>query len=593
MKKRILWVGLSFLLVASLVLASCAEAAPGEQEEEEEEEEEELEWVEGAGGMMVPEPGVPVYGGTVTWLANWIQIEAETVGIKFDMADHAATRCYHDAYIENLYTPADIEKYGPRGTGEWDYLGTNLVPEMYCGNGLATSWEVYADKQIWHLREGVMWTGNELIGMEPREFTAYDAEFAINRWLTHPEAFVKESFFDEAVATDKYTLQVNTNRFDPAVTIWHYVFFGIQPEEVVDADAHDWRHQTGTGPFILTNYVEDSALTYKRNPNYWDTTFIDGVEYEIPFIDKLVLPIMLDESTQIAAIRTGELDYIARVFMKYKDTLETSCPDLLMGKYIFDNEIKMPLRCDRPPFDKVEVRRAMYQATDLQTVAEAVYTEGELYSYPTSSAGGAWTPPEERSAIAQKLYDYDPVEAKRMLADAGYPDGFDVTLSLPAGEIEFEDIGAMIVDMWAKVGVTVTLNVVETAALHSAVGAYDYGDAYLSGWGGTPDILSHVGRLTDEGSANRVLLQDPYIDEKYVEAASTIDYAERVALAIPLNLYALEQAPMIGFCSPIGFHVWWPWLRNYWGELDAGHLNPIPMIARLWVDEDMKDDLGF
>jgi len=370
------------------------------------------------------------------------------------------------------------------------------------------------------------------------------------------------------------------------------VFFGIQPEEVVEADAHDWRHQTGTGPFILTNYVEDSALTYKRNPNYWDTTEVDGVEYEIPFIDTLVFPIITDESTQIAAIRTAELDYIGRVFYKYKESLEASSSDLIMGKYIFDNEIKMPLRCDRPPFDKVEVRRAMWQATDLQTICESVYSEGELYSYPVSSVGVTWTPPEERPAIAQKLYDYDPDEAKRMLADAGYPDGFDVTLSLPAGEIEFEDIGAMIVDMWAKVGVNVTLNVVETAALHAAVGAFDYGDAYLSGWGGTTSPLGHIGRLTDEGSANRVLLHDPYIDEKYVEAAGTIDYDTRMALSKDLAMYVLEQAPMIGFASPIGFHVWWPWLRNYWGELDAGHLNPIPMIARLWVDEDMKAEMG-
>lgn len=102
-----------------------------------------------------------------------------------------------------------------------------------------------------------------------------------------------------------------------------------------------------------------------------------------------------------------------------------------------------------------------------------------------------------------------------------------------------------------------------------------------------------MGRLTDEGSANRVLLQDSYLDEAYVEASGTVDYEERLALAKELNLYALEQAPMIGFASPIGFHVWWPWLRNYWGELDAGHLNPIPMIARLWVDEDMKVDLGY
>ena len=577
MRKRILWLGLSFLLIVALVLSSCGEAEPGEQEEEEEEEEEE------AG---------PKYGGTITWLANWVQIEAETVGIKFDMADHAATRCYHDAYIENL-RGGDIEKYGPRGTGEWAFLGTNYVPDMYCGNGLAESWELGATEQIFHIRPGVMWTGNETIGMEPREFTAYDAEYSINRWLDSPTAFVKETWYEDVTALDKYTLKITLKYYNSDAFYWQNIFFGMQPEEVVEADAHDWRHQTGTGPFILTDYVEDSALTYKRNPNYWDTTEIDGVEYEIPFIDTLVFPIITDESTQVAAIRTAELDYVGRVFYKYKDSLEASSPDLIMGKYIFDNEIKMPLRCDRPPFDKVEVRRAMWQATDLQTICDAVYSEGELYSYPTSSVGAAWTPPAERSAIAQKLYDYDPDEARQMLANAGYPNGFDVELSLPAGQIEFEDIGAMIVDMWAKVGVTVTLNVVETAALHAAVGDYDYGDAYLSGWGGTTGEFSHSGRVTDNGTANNVRLHDAYIDEMWPKGTQTPNYEERLAIAKELNLYVLEQAPMIGFCSPIGFHIWWPWLKNYYGELDAGHLNPVPMIARMWVDEAMKAEMGY
>jgi len=584
---------MSFLLVASLVLASCAKeevVTPGEQEEEEEEEEE----------VVVPTAAVgeePQYGGTVTWLCNWIQIEAETVGIQFDLGDHNAVRCVHHAYTEDLVSPGDIEKYGPRGSGEWPFTATNVVPPRYCGQGLAESWEITANTEIFHIRPGVMWAANPYIGFEAREFTADDAAFSINRWLNDPNAFVKQSWFDNAVAIDRYTLQVNLNTFNQDAIIWHYVFFGMYPPETVTTpgfNPHDWRTTVGTGPFILTDYVEDSQLTYKPNPNWWNnTTTINGKEYTIPFIDKLIYPIVTDESTQIAAIRTAKFDAIDRVFYKYKDTLQASCPDLVFGKYIFDNEIKMPLRCDRPPFDKVEVRRAMYQATDLLAIAKAVYEEGELYSFPVSSAGEAWTPPEERSAICQKLYDYDQVEAKRMLAEAGYPDGFTVTLSLPAGQIEFSDIAAMVVAMWAKVGVTVNLKVVETTALHAAVTAYDYGDAYLSGWGGTAGAVSHASRVSDAGTSNDNRLHDPILDKALVSAMSEVDYDTFITKAKALNLYVLEQAPTIGFCSPIGFHCWWPWLKNYWGEVDAGHLSPIAMIDRLWVDQDLKEEMGY
>ena len=123
-------------------------------------------------------------------------------------------------------------------------------------------------RQVFHIRKGVMWTGNERIGIAPREFTAYDAEFAIKRWLNHPEAFVKSSWYDTAniKATDKYTLVVPLLWYNSSAFEWHRFFFGIQPEEVVKAGATDWRNQTGTGPFILTNYVEDGYLAvYDRS----------------------------------------------------------------------------------------------------------------------------------------------------------------------------------------------------------------------------------------------------------------------------------------------------------------------------------------
>ena len=81
----------------------------------------------------------------------------------------------------------------------------------------------------------------------------------------------------------------------------------------VDADA--WDSAVGTGPFILSKYVEGAYVMYDRNPDYWLTTTIDGKEYELPFIDTVIYPIIPDESTQIAALRTAQLDWWPRVPM--------------------------------------------------------------------------------------------------------------------------------------------------------------------------------------------------------------------------------------------------------------------------------------
>ena len=87
--------------------------------------------------------------------------------------------------------------------------------------------------------------------------------------------------------------------------------------------------------------------------------------------------------------------------------------------------------------------------------------------------------------------------------------------------------------------------------------------------------------------------KDPYLLEEYLRVASTIDSAERTAGWKALGLYYLEKATHIGFAQPAGLNAWWPWLKNYYGEIDVGHLNSAPMMARLWIDEDLKAELGY
>ena len=215
-----------------------------------------------------------------------------------------------------------------------------------------------------------------------------------------------------------------------------------------------------------------------------------------------------------------------------------------------------------------------------------------MYSFPANEVSAGWTPPEERPASANELYDYNPTKAKQMLAAAGYPDGFEVKLSLPAGEIDMEDMGAMLVEMWSKVGVKVNLNPVETAALHKAIGDYSYGDAYLSGYGGDVDEMAHIPRMTSHGDANPSRVNDPYLEEMYPKVSAIVDYDERIGKSKEVVLHALEQVYQIGMPAALGYHCWWPWLQNYYKELDAAHLNPCPMIARIWIDEGMKAEMG-
>ena len=175
---------------------------------------------------------------------------------------------------------------------------------------MAESWDITPSKITFHIRPGVMWTGNTNIGMEPREFTAYDAEFSLNRTMTGYTAAGKGAYeyIETITAPDKYTLVVETNSYnaDWSFHLGYGWLAPIIPEEVVEAGPNTWQNATGTGPFIITDHVEDSQATYERNPNYWETTTINGKVYQLPFIDKLVTPVITDISTRVAALRTGQ-----------------------------------------------------------------------------------------------------------------------------------------------------------------------------------------------------------------------------------------------------------------------------------------------
>ena len=149
--------------------------------------------------------------------------------------------------------------------GAIDNLGGDALTWLtrtmgYGGNiasiGLAESFELLPDKQIFYLRKGIMFTGNENIGMAPRELTAYDVEYSVKRILNHPRSWIHgQPWYDvEGIkAVDKYTVEFPYAQYNSQVLMWHPVFFAVQPEEVINAGANDWRNQTGTGPFILTN----------------------------------------------------------------------------------------------------------------------------------------------------------------------------------------------------------------------------------------------------------------------------------------------------------------------------------------------------
>ncbi len=607
MKKKILWLGLSFLLVAALLLASCGKAEPGEQEEEEEEEEpvgeqeEEEEEEEPVGQQEEeeeeeePAVGVPQYGGTYTV----IYFATEDAGSADVQTQHWPALAYSGNVLERPMR-GDYEKYGPRGTDEYDFGPHPFLPMEFLTGALAESWDVAPDRLTFHVRPGIYWTGKSINPvMERREYVADDLVFNLRRFLQLPYAasiaglgFIKTPYEESIYAVDKYTVVVELARFHSDWWLGLGTFataYNMAPE-TVEAGPEEWENIVGTGPFYITENVHGSHLGYARNPDYWRTSIINGVEYELPFIDELIMPFIPDESTRMAALRTGVLDACLTVDSMPASGLDMTAPDMLSAELSSGDVHIIALRLDRPPLDDINVRRALMMATDQELIFETIFDGvGELYAFPLAKGISGYIPLEELPPATRELFEYNPVKAKQLLADAGYPNGLDVVIEIgPTGWWPLT--AEMLVPMWEKIGIRTELIVHEGVALSSIM--MDMRNEMIMIRHCQPLAATNFAEvmLTD-GYINLPHYSNQYYDELVKQAFATVDSDERLPMLEELFLLTLEEVAFIPFGMQSNYVYWWPWVKNYYGERNVGC---VTLTAEtLWIDQKLKAEMGY
>ncbi len=600
MRKRILWMGLSFLLVAALVLTGCP--APVEEVEEEEEEEEEVEEEveeEEEEEEVEVEVGAPQYGGIMTtYDLNGNICLSDPPSPNVALGHYASTQ-FLKAWVDNPFV-GDFIKYGPRGTGEYDFQLVGGVPEEYMTGTFIESWEVYDDKMVWTVKTDppVWWHDNPYLGFdfEGRPVTAEDV-------LADLEYFASTSKggprFEELAITDMYV------EGDSVVMEWdqfnvNWVFLigtedraVMTPPEMEVGDRLDtWDCYVGTGPWMFKEYVIGSHMELVRNPNYWDTTTIDGVEYEIPFMDGVILMIIPDAATYTAALRTGQIDYCWRLAYVYWADIEQYAPEI-QSKQVAASATHLRINWQSPPLDNVEIRRALAIGTDRWALAAMEDTEHmDPHAYPVSPHYPAvYLPLEELPARNAELYTYDPDKAKQMIIDEGYPDGFDIRIQTSPVAFEIEK-AALLKDQWTQIGVNVTIETFEQVTWRQNMYDHIFDLSVVSGGAGQ-ELYNQLMTHTTPHWTNWSGIADPVYDDMVHDMAITIDADERMAIAREAYLYMHERVPAIDLNQTLGGHFWWPWIKNYYGEGNIAEKVFHPVLAHSWYDQDLKASMGY
>ena len=616
MKKKFLGLGLSFLLVASLVLASCAEEEVVVDEDEDEVVDEDgvvdVDEDEDEDEVVAPPVGEPQRGGTLTYFYM-------SQGDPTTYDTHKAlwpSMVFSTPVLDGLIV-GDVDQYGPvRGTGAYTFPTWDDIPLTYSKGGLVESWDVTPERILLPVAPGVLWAayGKEHI-MPVRELTAEDLVWSIHHFIDEGSAegapgwlWTENGGFIDSVYADGDTLVVETSRFDVRWKHWFAAGWCCEymPPEIFapGIDVADWMNLIGTGAFMVKEHVLGSYMAYARNPTYWDTAIIDGKEYEIPFIDELIYAIIDDESTRIAALRTASVDIDFGISAVYEETLAQNEPELV--KYVdLAKPLVMALNMQSEVLSNRDVRRALIMAVDRETVNRATWGPGgDWNTFPIGSDyPDAYTPFDELPLSTQEMLTYDPVEARHILALAGYPEGeeaFELTCLLSAGNVAEEDVASMIKAYWEAIDVTLTLRTVEgpvyTTMTYSTPleERSDNYDCVLQSDAG------HVGPMAGLTNAfhpaevsNLANFVDEYFTTQMDYALTVMDEAERDAIFKEIAVYANDQAPYLSLGSARDLRYQWPWVKNYYGEKDIGIFYFGPLIARMWIDQDLKTEMGY
>ncbi|HYG25909.1 MAG TPA: ABC transporter substrate-binding protein, partial [Caulobacteraceae bacterium] len=312
-------------------------------------------------------------------------------------------------------------------------------------------------------------------------------------------------------------------------------------------------------------------------------------------IDRLTYRIIKDEATYVTALRTGKLDILESVSWAMAKHLKETTPELKWRRWLAPEGTMIALRVDREPFDDVRVRRALNMAIDKPRLVEELYEgQAELMAFPQHPEFGPYFQPlEEMPASVRQLFAYDPQQARRLLAEAGFPNGFSTKMQVCTCTPGQMDLAAVVADYWSRVGVKVTIQPLEYGAFLSSMSTGAHGPAYMFSTGHvSPTTTLRKNFLTGQ-LWNPSMYSDPETDREIRAMLQVRDEAERVQRVRELTVEILDEAPYVWLPTPYLYTAWWPWVRNYGGELRAGAVRPGPIYARLWIDQDLKTRMGF
>ena len=415
------------------------------------------------------------------------------------------------------------------------------------------SWDQNSDTSYtFHIRRGVKFHDGS-------EVKAEDVKFSLDRAINSAAVSYIVDFIDKVDVVDDYTVNVELKApYAPALRNLSVPFAAIVPKAVVEADEEAFKlHPIGTGPYKFVEWKQGDSVTLERFDDY----YAGPAETQ-----KLVMKVIPEASQRTIALETGEVDLAYDLLPNDLEKVRSNS-DLQLFEAPSLTCYYISMNMNKAPYDDQKVRDAVNYAIDRQLIIDTIASG-------SGEPADAIIAPAVFGYFSPGAYEYDPEKAKSLLAEAGYPNGFETSIWVNDNQTRVEVCQA-VQAMLQDVGITCNIEVMEFGSFISRTSAGEHDMGYFGWVTSTTDAdytyysLEHS---SQQGAAgNRSFIGDPEVDKLIETGRTSADESVRLKayedLAVKLKevnnnapiyystITAGANAKVEGFVmDPIGYH---------------------------------------
>lgn len=437
-----------------------------------------------------------------------------------------------------------------------------LKPDFSIGPELAERWEVSEDGKhvTLHLRSGVKFH-------DGTDFNAAAAKFNLDRrmdpTLNSPQRGPLVEVIEGVDAPDAQTLVIRLTQPSPNLLgmLAQREGFMVSPTAAEKLGKDLGVKPVGTGPFIFKEWVPGNRLVVERNPNYW--------EKDKPYLDGVTFRDISTTAVSIQRLLTGEADYTSALSPIDVRQIENN-KAVVLDPSTVGRWYSLQWQVDKPPFNNSKLRQAIAHGIDRKRIIDIVMSGKAAVSNSPTPNKLWWAAPDIPG------YEYDPAKAKALLAEAGHPNGLEITLSTPQVAL-LQQINQLVQEQLKAIGITVKLEPVSQSDWYPRVIQFAINFTPMR-WAQRPDPDGILTLLFDsKGAGNSTRYSNPEVDALLAQARNLVDQSARKPIYQKMQQVISDDLPYLPLFFSLEFaamrsnvrgHVWIadeiPRLRDMW-----------------------------